>query len=171
MDPRPGRIMNAAVRDGINKQINREFYAGYVYLAMSAHFEGQSLEGFSKWMRHQGEEELSHAMRLFDYMNERGASVVLHPIDAPPTEFGSPLAIFQQALEGEKKVTALIHALYEEAVKHADYPTQVMLHWFITEQVEEEDAAGTIVDQLTMIGDDRAGLMMMDQQLGARSSE
>jgi ferritin len=163
--------MKTEVQDGINRQINQELFAGYLYLGMSAHFEAASLEGFAGWMRHQAEEELAHAMRLFDHMNERGGRVVLDSLEAPPNEFGSPLEIFRQALAGEQKVTGLIHSLYELAVKHSDYPTQVMLHWFITEQVEEEDATGTIVDQLEMIGDDRAALLMLDRQLGERSSE
>jgi ferritin len=161
--------MKQAVQDAVNEQIKHELSSAYVYLSMSAHFEGENLPGFARWMRMQAQEELGHAMRLFDYVNQRGGQVILQAIEQPPHEFSSPLSIFEQALEHETKVTQLIEQLYETAVQHKDYATQVQMQWFITEQVEEEDSASLIVDQLKMAGNDRAALLMLDRQLGART--
>ena len=160
--------MDEAVRDAINTQINREFYASYLYLSMSAHFEDENLDGFAHWMREQAKEEVEHAMRLFDHVTRRGARVQLRAIDEPPNEFGSVLSIFQAALEHERKVTGHINDLFELAREKNDYPAQLMLQWFIDEQVEEEEMTGRLVDQLEMVGDSKAALFMMDQQLGAR---
>jgi ferritin len=161
--------MKQAVQDAVNEQIKQELSSAYVYLSMSAHFEAENLPGFARWMRVQAQEELGHAMRLFDYMNQRGGRVILQAVEQPPHEFASPLSIFEQAQEHEAKVTDLIEELYEISMKHKDYATQVQLQWFITEQVEEEDSASLIVDQLKMAGNDRAALLILDRQLGART--
>lgn len=163
--------MNQAVLEGFNKQINREFFAAYLYLGMSAHFEAQSLEGFAAWMHAQAREEKDHAMRLYDHLIERGAKVELGAIEAPDTDFGSPLEIFEAALEHEQRVTEWIHEIYDRAVEDHDHAAQLVLEWFITEQVEEEDSVGTVVDQLRMAGDNQAAILMLDRELGTRSAE
>lgn len=156
------------VQDALNEQIRNELYSAYIYLAMSAHFEAEALTGFAKWMRVQAREEVTHGMKLFDYLNDRGGKVVLQEIKAPPTGMESPLAIFQAAYRHEQEVTAMIHRLYALATEEKDYPTQVALTWFVTEQVEEEKTASEIVAQLEMVGDNRTALLMLDHQLGSR---
>jgi ferritin len=160
--------MNAAVQDAFNEQIKNELFSGYLYLSMSAHFDNENLPGFANWMRLQAQEELAHAMRLFDYVLRRGGQVELQGIDAPPTEFGTPLSIFESVLEHERAVTGMIHALFELSGKEGDWAAQQELQWFIAEQVEEEDSASTARDQVRMAGDDQAALLMLDQQLGSR---
>jgi ferritin len=121
-------------------------------------------------MRFQAEEELGHAMRLFDYMMRRGAAVAFGGVEAPPGNFAGPLKNFESALAHEKKVTEMIHELYDLAVGKHDHATQLELQWFITEQVEEEDSIGTIVDQLRMAGDNEAAIFMLDRELASRTS-
>lgn len=162
--------MDPKVRDLINEQIVHEFYASYLYLSMAAQFEEQNYRGFAQWMRMQSKEEGAHAMKLFDYLVERGARVELGQIDKPPVEFGSPAESFRQALEHERKVTVLINEIYEAAVEAKDYPTQIMLQWFIEEQVEEEDSTGTAVERLEMVGDNKAAVMFLDAEFGRRST-
>lgn len=164
-------MISAGVQDAINDQINHEFFAAYIYLSMSAYFESTNLPGFAAWMRHQATEEITHGMKLFDFINDRGGRVVLKAIDAPPTDFKSPLEVFEQALKHEQKVTGMISALYEKAAAANDFAAQVALQWFITEQVEEEKTADLIVEQLKMIGNDRPALLMLDREMGARKAE
>lgn len=161
--------MDQELRNALNAQIKHELDSAYLYLAMSAHFEAENLPGFAKWMRLQAREEQAHAMRFFDYLNDRGERIVLDAVDRPPAEFDSPLAIFEAAQEHEKKVTGLIHSLYDLASQKKDYATQVMLQWFVEEQVEEEKSAGEIVLQLRMVGTNPAALFMLDRQMGSRS--
>lgn len=156
------------VQDAINEQIKNELYSAYLYLAMSAHFEAQSLTGFASWMRVQAREEVTHGLKLFDYLNDRGGRVELKAIGAPPSSFESPVAIFRQAYAHEQDVTASIHRLYSLAAQEGDYPTQVALTWFVNEQVEEERTAAEIVAQLEMVGDNRSALLLMDRELGGR---
>jgi ferritin len=156
---------------GINDQIAKEFYAAYLYLAMAAYCDAESLPGFAHWMRMQYDEELGHALRLFDFLLERGERVQLKAIDKPPLKFGSPLEVIKATLAHEKKVTASINKLYETAVKEKDYPAQLMLQWFINEQVEEERSVGDIIAQLEMAGDSGPALLMMDRQLASRQAE
>lgn len=162
----PGKLLN-----GLNDQIKHEFYASHLYLAMSAHFEAENLPGFAHWMRLQHEEEHQHAMRIFDFINNRDERVVLQGIDQPPSEFGTPLEIFQQALEHERKVTGQINELYRLAIEEGDYASQSMLQWFVDEQVEEEKVTGDIVDQLKLVGGESTALFMLDRELGARQPE
>ena len=160
--------MNEVVRNAFNEQIKSELFSGYLYLSMSAHFDHENLPGFARWMRLQAQEELAHTMRLFDYVLRRGGRVELHGINAPPTDFGPPLTLFESVLEHERAVTGMIHALFELSGKEGDWAAQQELQWFIAEQVEEEDAAATVRDQVRMAGDDQAALLMLDQQLGSR---
>jgi ferritin len=162
--------MDKAVQDAVNEQIGQEFSAAYLYLAASAHFDREALLGFSKWMRMQAKEELLHAMRLFDFMNDRSANVRLEEVPAAPTRFGTPLSVFQNALANERRVSDLIHELYDLALKKHDHATQLQLQWFITEQVEEEKTIQTIVDQLRMAGDNKAAVLMLDRELGGRTT-
>ncbi len=163
-------MMDEAVQDAVSRQIGQELYAGYFYLAISAHFDRRSLLGFSRWMRMQAQEELTHAMKLLDFMNHRDATPRLEAVPAPPSEFGQPLALFETALAHEQEVSRMIHDLYDLTVKKHDYATQLELQWFITEQVEEEKMVGTIVEQLRMAGDNKAALLMLDRDLGERAN-
>jgi ferritin len=164
-------MLSKKVQDAINEQIKNELYSGYLYLAMSAYFEAKNLPGFAHWMRMQAEEEQEHALKFFDFLNDRGARVVLQAIDQPPVEWESPLAIFEHTLEHEQKVTGLINQLYELALEENDYPTQVMLQWFIDEQVEEEKNATEIVETLRLAGDTGQALIMMDRALARRGKD
>jgi ferritin len=161
--------MISEVLEALNDQIRMELSSGYVYLAMAAEFESASYEGFAHWMRLQAQEELDHAMKLFDYVNRRGGRVVLQEIPCPPESFGSPLDAFRDALEHEQQVTASIHRLYALAGEHGDIATQRELDWFVTEQVEEEENAGRAVDLLSRAGEDASALFFLDREFGARS--
>ncbi len=163
--------MNKRMQSAFNDQINEELFSSYVYLAMSAHFESMNLEGFAKWMKHQAEEEMEHAMRLFDHINRRGGRVVLKGIGEPPLEYGSALEGFQKALAHEQHITKCIHDLYKLALEEGDYPAQLELQWFIAEQVEEEENSGRVVELLKMAGDNKGALLMLDRELAKRSSE
>lgn len=164
-------MLNKAIQDAINNQIRDEFYASHLYLSMAAYFEDANLPGCAQWMRVQSEEEREHAMKFFDYINDRGGRVLLQGISEPMTEFQSPLAVFQKALEHEQRVTASINAIYDLAVKENDYATQVMLNWFIEEQVEEEKSASDVIGLLQMAGESGHALVMLDRQLGARKDD
>lgn len=164
-------MFSEKLQQAINKQINAEFYSAYLYLAMSAYLEDLNLPGFAHWMRLQSEEEVVHAMKLFDYMIDRGGKVILKGIDTPPSEFGSVLNVFEGALAHEQKITALINNLYKLTKEEGDYPTEILLQWFVTEQVEEEKNAGDAVQQLRMIGESGPGILMMDREMAARQSE
>ncbi|MGF1470816.1 MAG: ferritin [Rubrobacteraceae bacterium] len=160
--------MKEAVRDTIGDQIKHEFYSAYLYLSMASSFEVANLPGFAHWMRRQAEEEQEHAMKFFDFLLDRGESVQLQAIDAPPYAYRSALDAVEQALEHEKEITARIHALYDLAVQEQDYPAQVLLNWFVTEQVEEEKSATEIVERLRMAGEEGAALLLLDSELGKR---
>ena len=154
----------------LNDQVNAELYSAYLYQAMAAYFEDQDLDGFAHWMDLQAEEEMEHARRIYDFINERGGRVRLSAIDAPPVEWETPQAAFEDALEHEKKVTAMIDNLVDQAEKENDRASYSFLQWFVDEQVEEEDTVTTIIQKLKMIGGSGSGLFMINNELSQRSA-
>ncbi len=164
-------MINKPMQDAMNDQINRELYSSYLYLSMAAYLEDRNLPGFAHWMRVQEAEERGHAMKLYDFMVERGGRVMLKAIDAPKAEWNSTLELAEEVAAHEAKITASINALYELALKEKDYPTQIMLQWFITEQVEEEKNAAEIVANLKLIEDRGTAVLMLDHRLAKRAGE
>jgi ferritin len=161
-------MLDPKMEKAINKQIVAELYSAYLYLSMSSYLESEGLGGLASWMRVQFQEEQFHAMKMFDYVVERGGRVKLGAIEEPPSEWDSPLAVFEHTLEHERKVTGLINKLVDLARSTSDYATDDFLRWFVTEQVEEESTADDIRGKLKLVGDNGQGLLMLDKELGAR---
>lgn len=160
--------MNKKMQAAINDQIQKEFHSAYLYLAMSAYCQEENLCGFAQWLKVQYKEEMAHGMKLLDHLLERGGKVELGKIEAPPSEFGAPKALFEEVLKHEQFITASINKLYETALAEKDYPAQVLLQWYISEQVEEENNANAILESLKMVGDKGAPLMYINKELGKR---
>ena len=161
-------MLSEKMQNAINKQINAEIYSAYLYLSMSAYFESINLEGFANWMRMQAQEEMVHAMKFYDYVNERGSRVVLQTVEGPPTEWDSALAVFEHTYEHEQNVTGMINNLVNLAIEEKDHATNSFLQWFVDEQVEEEASADKVLQQLKLTGDAPGALFMIDRELGAR---
>jgi ferritin len=164
-------MISKIMQDAINDQIQKELYSSYLYLSMAAYFADKNLSGFAHWMRVQEAEEREHAMKLYDFILERGGKVNLKAIDAPKTEWTSTLEVAEEVAAHEAKVTASIYALYETALKEKDYPAQIMLQWFISEQVEEESNAAEIVANLKLIEKGGTAIYVLDHQLGKRGAD
>jgi ferritin len=162
-------LLSKKLAEALNDQINAEYHSGYLYLSMAAYFESMNLDGCANWMRIQTQEEIMHGMKIFDYMNERGAKVVLVTVEGPPTEWDSPLDAFQAALDHEKKMTARINDLAKLAQQENDFATNNLLQWFVDEQVEEESSVDDIVEKLKLLGNTGPGLFMFDRELKGRT--
>ena len=162
-------MLKKKVEEAINAQINAEMWSAYLYLSMSAYCHANGYPGFGKWFEVQFEEEQDHAKILFNYVISRNGTVTLKPIDAVPTEWKGLLDIMQATLAHEQKVTSLINDLYALSAAENDYATTSMLKWFIDEQVEEEESAQDVIDNLNMIKDNGYGLYMLDKELGGRT--
>lgn len=161
-------MLNNKIQDALNEQINAEMWSAYLYLSMSMNFEAEGRPGIANWFYIQYKEELAHARIFMNYINQRGGRVTLKAIDAVPTAWECPLDAFKATLEHEQKVTALINNLFAMAEAEHDYATRDRLAWFVSEQVEEEDNARTLIDKFSLIGNDGMGIYMLDQELGAR---
>jgi ferritin len=161
--------MNARVVEAINRQINSELSASYSYLAMSAFCERHKFTGAARWLRLQSNEEHMHAMKLFDFVLARDASVELKAIEQPRMAFNTVADVFERALEQEQEVSRQIDSLYEIAFTEKAFAAVAELQWFLTEQVEEEKTAREIVAKFKMVGNDPASLLDLDRDLGART--
>ena len=153
----------------MNDQLQNELQSAYIYLGMSAFCESQSLPGMAAWLRSQFEEEQVHAMKFYNFILDRDGHVTLKQLDAAPTDYSSPLNVFEAALQNEKQVTAQINDLYALANKENDFASQALLAWFAQEQVEEEKTVGQIVDDLKRVSNGN-GLYLLDRELGSRGA-
>lgn len=162
-------MINKKIEQAINDQVNAEMFSANLYFAMSAYFETLSLKGFARWLRVQGLEELTHVQRFFTYLHNRGGHAVIKAIDAPKSDFASPLAVFEEVYAHECHVTGLINKLMDLALKESDHATVQFLQWFVAEQVEEESTADEVVQQLKLIEKTEGGLFLLDQQMAQRN--
>lgn len=156
------------MQDALNGQLNSELYSSYLYLSMAAYFQALNLGGFANWMRVQVQEELMHAMKFYDYINEREGRIVLQPVEGPPPEWDSPLAAFEHAYRHEQEVSVLINNLVNLAIEEKDHATNNFLQWFVSEQVEEEASFNEVVQRLKLVGHDATGLFLIDRELSQR---
>jgi len=160
--------MNAKVEKALNEQIHAEFFSFYLYLSVAAYFTANHLDGFAHWMRIQAQEELAHAMKLFDYLAERGGTVELMALEGPQKAWDSPSVAFEAVLKHERHISQRINQIVDLATAENDHATTVMLHWYVNEQVEEEATADTLFHQVKMVEDSPHGLLMIDRELAGR---
>ena len=161
-------MISKKMEDALNGQVNAELYSAYLYLSMESYFKSKNMNGFANWMRVQTQEEMSHVMKIYDFIDERGGRILLKAIKGPPTEWDSPLAVFEAVYEHEHNVTGLINGLVDLAIKEKDHATNSFLQWFVNEQVEEESSADQVIQQLKMMDNAPGGIFMFDRELGQR---
>jgi ferritin len=162
-------MLSDKMQKALNDQINEELYSAYLYLSMAAWFETLNLKGFANWMMVQNQEEQVHAMKIYDFINERGGKVGLQAVKEPPTEWKSPLDAFEGSYKHEQHITGCINDLVALAMDEKDRATQIFLEWFVTEQVEEESTADQIIQELKLVGKEGQGIFMIDRELGQRT--
>ena len=166
-------MISKKMEKALNEQVNAEMYSAYLYLSMSSYFESTNLPGFAGWMKAQAQEEMMHAMKIYDYVNERGGRITLTAIEGPPTKWKSPLAVFEATYKHEQVVTGRINDLVDLAIEEKDHATNAFLQWFVTEQVEEEKSADEIVQKLKLMADAPGAIPMyigmLDNEMGQRA--
>ncbi|OAT80425.1 ferritin [Desulfotomaculum copahuensis] len=152
----------------LNEQITYELYSAHLYLSMAAYCAGEELNGFVNFFKVQTEEEKFHAMKFFDFINDRNGRVRLGGLDEPPADFASLPAVFEKAYAHEQMVTGRIYRLMDIATEEKEHATISFLKWFIDEQVEEESTFNGIIVKLKRISDDSTGLYNLDAELATR---
>lgn len=162
-------MLKEKVLIALNNQLNAEMHSAYLYLSMSAYFEDKGLGGFANWMKVQYQEELSHALKFFDFINERNGRVTLTPIAGVATDFDGVIDVFEKTLAHEQMVTAMIDNIVDIAVEASDHATQSFLRWFIDEQVEEEANVNELLDNLKLINGQGNGVFMLNRELKGRT--
>lgn len=162
-------MLSDKLQAAMNEQMKNEFFSAYLYMAMSGYFQAEDLPGFASWMRIQALEEMTHGEKFFNFLCDVGSRTELLPVPGPQNDFESPLAAFEYGLEHEKFVTDSINKLMDLAKKESDHAAQIMLQWFVTEQVEEEASFSLIIRKLKRVEGDGRGLLLLDQELGQRT--
>lgn len=161
-------MIGKKIEKALNEQINRELYSAYLYLGMSAQASAMGLRGAGNWFFVQYQEETAHALKLYKYLLEQGAEVKLVAIEEPKAAFATLLAMVEATLKHERFITRSVGDLMDLAVSEKDYATQILLQWYVKEQVEEEANDTDLVTTLKMAGNSAGTLLMIDKQLGKR---
>ncbi|MCQ4035468.1 ferritin [Kaistella montana] len=161
-------MISTKIGDLINEQIAKEQYAAHYYLSMSAWFSARDLDGIANYFRIQSKEELMHADKMFDYLNDVGGDIIIGEIPKPPHEFANAIDVFEKALAHEKIVTKSIFNILKNANEEGDFATVSFLQWFVNEQVEEEASASQLVSKIKMVSDNPSALYLFDQELAQR---
>lgn len=164
-------MISTSMEQALHDQLNEEFYSAYLYLAMSAYCSHIEFNGAATWFKLQYEEEHLHATKIYNYLVEQGVQVILKELGSPPSDYGSVLEVFQTSLTHEQGMTARLNDLSDQALKEKDHATYNLLQWFVNEQVEEEATLGGIISKLKLVKDDGYGLLMIDNELGARPAD
>ena len=162
-------MISEANNEILNEQINKEFYSGYLYLSMSAHLMELGINGFAKWTKIQAKEEVEHGLKIFDYLINCDSFVTLKQIRTPEFEFNGILSIFNHIYEHEKCITKAIMSIAQKADEECDRTTLNFIDWFISEQIEEEEAVKNIIKRLELFGEDKTAIYLMDKELGERA--
>ena len=160
--------ISSKMEEALDKQINAEIYSAYLYLGMSARCTELNLKGMANWFYVQAQEEMTHAMKFYRFVLERGGRAKLPAIEGVRSDWETPLEMFAAAYEHEQKVTGLINNLMDTANAERDHASASMLNWFIDEQVEEEANTSEITDKLRLIGGSKEALFMIDKELSVR---
>ena len=161
-------MLSKKLLEGLNNQINFEFYSSYTYLAMASYCESIDLKGFANFFRVQAKEELDHAMKLYDYVYQKNGTVKLEQVDKPKGDFEGVIDVFVKGYEHEQLVSKKIYELTDIAYEEREHSTISLLKWFIDEQVEEENNFNSLVKRIRRVEDNPAGLYLMDDELATR---
>jgi ferritin len=164
-------MLSKKLQDMLNTQINHEFFSEYQYLSATAYFESIELDGFANFFYVQSQEEHFHAMKIFNFVNEKNGTVTLLPIKAPKTKFKSLLDVFESSLEQERFITKCINDLTDAAIKENDHSVRTFLEWYVNEQVEEENLFLNKIGKLNLIGAKGDGLLTLDREFAKRKYE
>lgn len=163
-------MITKKIEEALNDQLNKEMYSAYLYLSMAAYFENKNLTGMSNWMKLQSQEESLHAMKFYDFILKLGCKVKLGKLEAPESDWKSPKEVFENSLKHERFISESINKLFDLANQENHHPTKSFLQWFIDEQVEEENSVQQVVENFSLIGEDKAALFMLDRELGSRTN-
>ncbi len=164
-------MLSDRMQETLNRQINREFFSAYSYLALTAYFEDLNLKGFAHWMRTQHKEELVHANKAFDFVNDRDGRVTLSALEAPKVSWNSPVEAFAFALETEEANSKQIYEVVEAVMDERDHANHTFMQWFVNEQIEEEALVNDMLQRLRLVGDNNTGLFLIDHELGLRKPQ
>lgn len=161
-------MLTKKLQDALNEQINIEFFAEYFYLSMSAYLESIEMEGFANYFNVQAQEEHFHAMKMFNFVHDKGGRVILKSLKEPKSEFTSVINVIEESLKHEKYVTKCINELMDVAIKENDHSVRSFLQWYVDEQVEEEATISKLLAKLKLINGEGFGILTLDNQLGMR---
>lgn len=158
-------MLSKTIEDALNIQLKVEAESSHVYLAMASWAETKGLPGIAKFLFSHSEEERQHMMKLLNYINDRGGHAVISELLKPQVKFDSIPKLFKELFDHEVRVSEAINKVVDVCLKEKDYTTHNFMQWYVSEQIEEESMARTLLDKLELIGDNKSGLYLFDNDV------
>ncbi len=161
-------LLSLRMQELLNKQLNQELRNAYLYLSMSAYFDGLGFKGFAHYFKVQAKEELGHAMKIYEFIYDAGGKVILTEVPQPKTSWGSVIEVIEDFYVTEVENTKRFYELMDAAREENNKAVESFLKWFIDEQVEEVSSANDLLTKIKMIGDHKPSLLILDAKLAER---
>jgi len=159
-------MLTKKMQEALNRQVQIEAQSSQVYLAMASWAEIQpGIDNVTAFFYRHSDEERMHMLKLIHFINERGGFAVVPALEQPTLTYPSIKHAFKELLNHEIMVSESINNLVDIALQEKDYATHNFLQWYVAEQIEEEALARTLNDKLEMIGDEKSGLYLFDQDI------
>lgn len=163
--------MNKSIEKLLNEQVKYEAAASMQYLSMASWADANGYNGVAEFFYAQSEEERLHMTKLVKFINERSGTVIVPALDKPKSDFKSLNELFETFLSSEVFVTEKINHIIYECLQKKDYNVHNFMQWYVSEQLEEEAVARTLLDKLTIIGNDKSGHYLFDRDISTIASE
>lgn len=163
-------MLKEKIEKALNEQVEFEAQSSQAYLAMASWAECKGLEGVSNFLYGHSDEERMHMLKLVHFINERGGKAIVPSLPQPKLEFESIQEVFETLLNHETQVTEAINNIVDLCLSEKDYTTHNFMQWYVSEQMEEEALARTVLDKLAMIGNDKGGLYLFDRDIEGMSA-
>lgn len=163
-------MLKSVIQEQLQNQLEKEAASSQLYLSMACWADVKGFDGVASFLYRHSDEERMHMLKLVKFINERGGHASIPALQAPVKEFESLMNVFKTILEHEILVSESINNIISVCLKEQDHSTNNFMQWYISEQLEEEQLAQSIIDKLEMIGSDKASLYLFDKELGASNA-
>jgi ferritin len=164
-------MLSKSLEEKLNMQIEKEAYSSQLYLAMASWAETKGYAGVASFLYGHADEERLHMLKIVHYINERGGHALVPSLEQPDTNFNDLRSVFERILKHEESVSQSINDIVDFCLKEKDHSTNNFMQWYVSEQMEEESLAKSIIEKLDMIGADSTGLYFFDRELGNLKSQ
>lgn len=161
-------ILSKRIESLLMDQYNAEVQSALLYRNIAGFYDDRYFPGIAKFFMSKCQEEFAHSQKFYDYLNLRDSRAVLNESAAQGLDFSDIDLVtpFVESLKHEQEVTENINQIFRAAREENDYPTEEFLHWFIQEQLHEEEEFMQLINEAELSKGDGGDMLKLDKKLG-----